>query len=754
MIRILLSFLMVIPFFTIAQSNQELPPPNILWISWEDVGPQLGCYGDSYADTPNLDRLASQGVLYQKAYANYPVCAPARTGIITGMFPSSYGGQHMQCRTIPPQEVRLFPQYLREAGYYCTNDSKDHYQMAYDPDIVWDQQQKGARWHGRTRNQPFFSVINFNTTHEGHSRTQNFNWVKEVRSAIGNRKHDHAEAPLPPYFPDTEDVRDNVALYYDNMTYTDSVVGEIFNQLKAEGLWDNTIVFFWGDHGWGLSRGKRWPYESGLRVPLIIRVPEKYEPYFRSGQSPGTETGELVSFLDFAPTMLSLAGIQIPDYMQGRAIIGPQQQDPPRQIFVGRDRMDETYELMRGVITDDYLYLRNYRPFLPYVQTVRTMERQSIMQDWRRLYQENKLNQEQSLFFQYPKPAEELYDLKADPHQINNLAGSKKHSKILQELRQQHLSWAKNVGPAGDVGLIPEAEFDQMKWPDGDWPKTGKPYFTTENRNYWNGEIEINIEAPTPGSTIAWRFRGEEKWRIYQQPIALSPGRILEAKASRLGFYTSPVVTYRLGQESAPGEDPASDYWPWQELVNEKDLLPQILDVKSLDLESKAALNGYYEYLENPSGTIRYWATQGIRNHSKSNSEKEKAIAVFKNLLNDDSEIVVIEAAHGLCQWGNYDLGIPLLRAALDHRQASVRLYALNVLDKMGQKAEMALPFPEIPLGTANNYTHRIYIRIYKRLGIKPRDLEYATPEQVRDIQGVYNTIILENQWDYQFPPQ
>ena len=738
-------------------AQNELPPPNIIWISWEDVGPHLGAYGDEYAITPNMDKLAEEGLTYLNAYSNYPVCAPARTTIITGQYASSYGGQHMQCRAIPDQAVRLFPHLLRKAGYYTTNDGKAHYQMGFDNDVVWDRYHyniwdpKNAKslYEGRKSEQPFFTVINFGTTHEGHSRMQRQEWVRTVQAAIGNKKHDPDEAPLPPYFPDTEKVRDNVALYYDNLTYTDSVSGIILKQLEEEGLDENTIIMFWGDHGWGLSRGKRWPYLSGLRIPLIVKIPEKYREVMLSKRNykPGDKIEEMVSFVDFAPTLLSMAGIEVPDYIQGQAFLGDQAENPREYVYGGRGRMDETYECMRTVLDQDYLYIRNYMWHLPYLQTVRTMERQQIMQEWRRLYKEGDLNDAQDNFFSFPKSVEELYDLKEDPHQINNLADKKKYSNVLERFREENKSWMKEIN---DVGLIMEPELDMMKWPDGNWPETADPVFSTDYRNYWNGEVEVTISCPTPDASIVWKYAGENDWRLYNQQVVVGPGRTLQAKATRLGFYTSKVAEFSLGMDEFEKRD-HSDYQPWQEKVKEQNLVERLIELKELDLQGKTALNDYYQYLEEDAGSIRYWATVGIRTLSESRQEKEKAKETFLRLTKDPSPIVRIEAAYGLCEMGDLDTGVPVLRSALEHKQESVRLYAMNQLDKMGEKARLALPFPKIPLGTANNYSHRIFIRVYKRLGIKPEDLEYATPAQVQDIRGVYNTIILENLWDYGF---
>ncbi len=719
------------------------PPPNILWISWEDVGPHLGAYGDDYAITPNIDQLAQEGITYLNAYSNYPVCAPARSTIITGQYASSYGGQNMRSRNIPFDTVRLFPQLLKEAGYYCTNDVKTDYQLECDLDFVWDKTELGARWDGRKEGQPFFSVINLVTTHEGHSRTTNTLWVRKLEQILGSKRHDPKLAPIPPYFPDNEIVRENIALYYDNLTYTDSISGTILDQLENEGLMDNTIVMFWGDHGWGLPRGKRWPYQSGLKVPLIIRIPEKYQEAWSRNRNhaAGTKTDELVSFVDFAPTVLSMAEIEIPEYMQGQAFLGPTAKAPRQYVYGGRGRMDETYDCIRTVIDKDYLYIRNYASHLPHVQTIRTMEQHPIMKSLRELHAGNKLNGDQSKFFQATKPVEELYDLKKDPHQLNNLTNKASSQKLLMKFREKNTKWMMEIE---DVGLATEPILEARNRSNGTWPKTSGPTAVLK-RTFWNGDLEILLECTTPGASIAWRYRDIEEWKIYNKPLLLKSNSKVVAKANRVGY--SPSKKVEIGTDFKPS---ASDN-PVPGLKKFDLKLGTIHQMKELDLRGKDVLTDFYSYLKNHNESIRYWAVVGVRTLSETDPEKSRARDTLAQMILDNSPIVKIEAAYGLCELGDFDLGIPVLKEALTHPLETVRLFALNHLDKMGEKAQLALPFPEIPLGTANYYSSRIMIRIYKRLGIEPQDLTYAGPAQVEEIQRIYDGMVIENLWDYGF---
>lgn len=415
--------------------------PNILWITSEDNGPQLGAYGDTYANTPALDRFASQGVTYLNASSNAPVCAPARSTLITGMYAPSIGSQHMRCRATLPDGFRLFPAYLRDAGYYCTNNSKTDYNLQA-PDDTWDASGRNAHWRNRDPDQPFFSVFNITLTHESRVWPQ----------GDGLTDHNPAAAPIPPYHPDTTTARRDWAQYYDNMTRLDLRVGQILDQLEADGLADDTIVFYYADHGPGMPRGKRWLYQSGLHVPLIIRFPEKFSSL--APARPNSTSERLVSFVDFGPTALSLAGIALPDHMQGQPFLGDQATDARKYTFGYRDRMDERIDLSRSVFDGRYKYIRNYMPHRPQSQYLQYMHRMPTMVQWRQLFEDGSLSADQAAFFM-PKPIEELYDVHDDPHEVNNLANSPEHASVLTRMRSAHEQWAFDIV---DTGFMPEAE--------------------------------------------------------------------------------------------------------------------------------------------------------------------------------------------------------------------------------------------------------------------------------------------------------
>jgi arylsulfatase A-like enzyme len=420
----------------------ETEKPNILWITSEDNGPHLGAYGDAFATTPNLDRLAAKGRIYRHVWSNAPVCAPARTAIITGMYPQSAGAEHMRSMVSLPEGIRMFPQYLREAGYYCTNNSKEDYNLE-KPGTVWDESSSSAHWRNRAPGQPFFAVINFTSTHES-----------QIRLRPHTPVHDPDQVPIPPYHPDTPEVRQDWAQYYDKMTEMDTQAGRVLEQLKEDGLDANTIIFYYGDHGPGMPRNKRQPLNCGLSVPLILHIPEKFRTLADPDYRPGSQSDRLVGFVDLAPTVLSLAGIAPPESMHGSAFLGPFRRPDPEYLHGFRGRMDERYDMVRSLRDRRYVYVRNYMPHKIYGQHLDYMFQTPTTRIWKQLYDEGKLTPPQTHFWE-EKPAEELYDLEKDPHEIRNLAESPDHGPILRRLRREQQRFALQIR---DLGFLPEDE--------------------------------------------------------------------------------------------------------------------------------------------------------------------------------------------------------------------------------------------------------------------------------------------------------
>jgi len=423
-----------------AESARGLP--NILWLTSEDNGPHLGAYGDSYAVTPNLDALAGRGLRYLNAWSTAPVCAPARTTIISGVYPPALGAEHMRSGTRLPSFMKMYPQFLKERGYYCTNNSKKDYNLE-EPGKVWDESSRKAHWKNRKEGQPFFAIFNYTTSHESQLRKRPHTLV-----------HDPAKVRVPAYHPDTPEVRHDWAQYYDKITEMDGQVGKALEELAAAGLADDTIIFYYGDHGSGMPRSKRWPYNSGLQVPLIVHIPAKYKDLAPKEYVPGGSTDRLVGFVDLAPTLLSLVGIEPPKYMQGSAFMGEFEAKEREFNFGFRGRMDECYDMVRSVRDKRYIYIRNYMPHKIYGQYLEYMFQTPTTRVWRKLYDEGKLNEAQSRFWQ-TKPSEELYDLRADPDEIRNLAGLPEHKRTVRRLRKAQQQLARQIR---DIGFLPEGE--------------------------------------------------------------------------------------------------------------------------------------------------------------------------------------------------------------------------------------------------------------------------------------------------------
>ena len=419
--------------------------PNILWITSEDNSPFAGCYGDEFATTPNMDLLASQGFLYTHAFANAPVCAPARNTILTGVYASSGGHSHMRSQYPQSEIVKPYPLYLSEAGYYCTNNVKEDYNLpAEQAKGIWDESSNKAHYKNRQPGQPFFAVFNSTISHESslHRRTP----LDELR-------HDPAKVKLPPYHPDTPDMRHDWAQYYDRIEDMDAWIGNILEELEESGEAENTIVFYYSDHGGVLARSKRFLYGSGTQVPFIVRIPEKYKYLFPS-KKPGTKVDRLISFVDLVPTLLSIAGIPIPEYLQGNAFLGDQKTADPEYVFMFRDRMDERYDMSRAVRDKKFRYIKNYMPYRPHGQHLEYLWLAPSIRSWEAAYSNGECNEIQSQFW-LPKAAEELYDTENDPWEVNNLGNDPAYADVLQRMRNECTQWILRVR---DAAFIPEAD--------------------------------------------------------------------------------------------------------------------------------------------------------------------------------------------------------------------------------------------------------------------------------------------------------
>jgi N-sulfoglucosamine sulfohydrolase len=436
-------------FSLIALPTLAADRPNILWITSEDNSPYLGCYGDKLAQTPHLDKLASEGLRYRHAYSNAPVCSASRTTLITGMYPGTLGALNHRSSMSIPAAFKLYPQYLRDAGYYCTNNHKTDYNIAGVGDKIWNESSKKAHYQNRAKGQPFFAIFNFTTTHES-----------QVTPKVGAKKK-HRLSPqdivLPPYHPDTPEIRADWVNYYDQMTQMDTQVGALLTELEKNGLADETIVFYYGDHGGALPRGKRNIHDSGTRVPFIVRIPIKWQ-HLASAQS-GTWVDELISFVDLPPTLLNLCDVKVPAHFQGKVFLGKDRAEPRDHVFLYRARMDERYDTVRAIRDADFRYVRNYSPHRPWGQHYTyPFQVQASMRSWYAEFQAGHCNETQSAYWK-PKPSEELYQPEKDPFEVTNLASDATHQNRLGHMRKQ---LHEEILKTRDTAFIPEGMYQRL----------------------------------------------------------------------------------------------------------------------------------------------------------------------------------------------------------------------------------------------------------------------------------------------------
>lgn len=538
--------LLVMSMMSSALAQGPTPPPgkplNILVLSVEDMSLWLSCYGDNTAPTPNLDKLAKDGVVYDNAFVTTPVCAPSRHTMITGLYAISDGAMHMRNNSpskevlsvdphaydtipgydaVPPPDVRCFTEFLRAHGYYCTNAAKQDYQFDAPP-TTWDESSGKATWMHRGKDQPFFATFNNTWTHEGQAFPK-----AEVRSKAVTPE----DVKVPPYYPDTATVRKTLAQTYNNIVAMDGWVGDRLKELDDEGVADSTVVIFFSDHGVGLPRGKRNCYDLGLRVPLIVRFPD--------GKNAGTRDARLMSFLDYAPTILSLADIKPPDYMKGHPFLGQYKTEPPKYIFASSDRMDAKIDRLRAVSDGRFKYIRNYHPEMPILIDSAYRDRLAMMKDIYALRDSGKANADQWQVVAKTKPPEEFYDTKSDPNELKNIVDEPSIKPKLEEMRKAMDDWMKEVGDLGEIQ--PETKLvKEVIWPpDGNQPTTADPVGKLETVD---GKTQLTASDETKGASIGYRKKGDKIWQVYTKPAAVDAGEY-ELIAQRIGFKPSEVTT-------------------------------------------------------------------------------------------------------------------------------------------------------------------------------------------------------------------
>ncbi|MEL6255241.1 MAG: sulfatase [Bacteroidota bacterium] len=542
-----------------SESEKEIQQPNILWLIAEDMSPYLAAFGDSTIRTPNIDRLAAEGVRYTQVYSPSGVCAPSRAALATGMYPSSIGANHMRTNSftevtglppyeaVPPAEVKMFNEWLRQQGYFCTNNSKEDYQFKA-PLTAWDENGPFAHWRNRNSNQAFFSVFSFMTTHESglfepYGMLKNEKRLYQAGDTTYQLGHPYAKTPeaetpihiasdtifpIPPYLPDNEVVRRDLWKMYNNIAEMDKQIGAILDQLEEDGLLETTFIFFFADHGGPLPRQKRLIYDSGLRVPMIIRYPDK--------KFAGSIDEQLISFVDFAPTVLKLADVSIPGYMQGQTFIDNDKSER-KYIHAAADRFDAFTDVIRAVRDNRFKYIRNYRPDQGYYLPVSFRERIPTMAELLRLKDEGELNETQSLWFRDKKEPEELYDCINDPHELNNLAASPEYKEKLEELSKEMDRWLEEIS---DNPGKEERDLISELWKGAtEQPQTADPEYNVEGGR-------LHIRCKTDGASIAYKLKSSESgpWKIYKDPIEVLPGTDIEIKAHRIGYLSSNTLTF------------------------------------------------------------------------------------------------------------------------------------------------------------------------------------------------------------------
>ena len=439
---------------------KNLPRPNILWLTYEDTSPQfIGCYGDSLAKTPTMDRLAAEGVRFTSAFSTGTVSSPSRFCLITGMTPTTMGTGNHRSQYPIPEFVHGFPKYLREAGYYTSNNYKTDYNNAREKEMIaesWDESSGKAGWWKRKPGQPFFAV--FNSPHSHQSRTMTNPWSsyeKQVLQHLDSARMTAVDAPfeMPEFYRNSPEMRRQMSRVYNSISLTDQQFEGILDRLEKEGLKDSTIVFCFSDHGEGIPRGKGSSLGLGYRVPFIVWVPEMYKHLSPWGS--GVVTDRLVSFEDFGATVLALAGVEIPDYIEGEPFMGEKPAKEKEYVYGACDGLDSNNELSRSVTDGRYMYTRVFTCHQPWIRWMSYYDHGDIQKIMRKDYAAGLMNEAQAAIMQ-PRVVEYLYDLQNDKWEMKNLADKPEYGKILKKFRRK---MEEHVLSTRDAHFIPEYSY-------------------------------------------------------------------------------------------------------------------------------------------------------------------------------------------------------------------------------------------------------------------------------------------------------
>jgi N-sulfoglucosamine sulfohydrolase len=545
----------VVLFAHLAGAQAVPQRPNILLLMAEDMSARVGAFGDPVAVTPHLDALAAQGVRYTNTFTTAGVCAPSRAAHILAMHQISTGTQHMRSSTrpegsyysVPPDGAKAYPELLRAAGYYTYTDHKLDYQFSTvfphsGPSTIWDHEGAAAPdWNRRAPGQPFFGFISFMVTHESgifpplgkmpnsatHFLMQLMRWYSLDRPVIEVVKPQ--DVVVPPYYPDTQSVREDMARHYNNIAYMDEEVGAILAQLERAGLADSTIVIWTTDHGDGLPRAKRELFDSGIKVPMIIRWPAAFYP---DGLKPGAVEKRLISFVDLGPTILSLAGVPVPGNMHGRDFM-QKNAEPNEYIYASRDRIDAVMDRQRAVRDGRYKYIRSWYPDVPGGTDLAFRDNVDMVREMRAMYDAGQLNAVQRQWYE-PPGEERLFDLALDPFEVHDVSGDPQYRDVLRRMRRAMDNWLTRVG---DWSEEPESTMVARFEPDGKRRVTPAPTVLLRG-----GSLQVLPAAQ--GHSLEYRV-DDGDWRLYTGPITVQESSAIDARAVRYGWEESEIVSGR-----------------------------------------------------------------------------------------------------------------------------------------------------------------------------------------------------------------
>ncbi|MEM0924624.1 MAG: sulfatase-like hydrolase/transferase [Planctomycetota bacterium] len=484
-----------------ANANDE-SRPNILWVTSEDNSYHwIGCYGNEDAKTPNIDSLATDGIRYKYAYSNAAVCAVARNTLILGRYACSSGTHNMRSRYPVPSHFRTYPSFLQEAGYYCVNRSKTDYNFKTDDKSHWDECSSKAHWKNRAKDQPFFAVFNTTISHESSLFKNKTDGYRNRGVIPKEPSRDPSSVELPPHYPDTPEIRQDWVNYMDIVTAMDKQIGDWLNELDDEGVRENTIVFYYSDHGGILPRAKRYINDTGTHVPMIVRFPKKWQHLAPSPA--GTVSDRPVAFIDLPPTVFSLSGVEIPEQFQGRAFAGKAAASAEPYSFLYGQRFDSRMlRFVRGVTDGEYRYVRNFHPHRHRGIYTGYPHGQVGWQSLLKLKKSGSLNELQTAYWTIPQPTEELYHTEADPWELKNLADDPQFKDRLQRMREATLDKMREIR---DTGIVPESMYPSIS-------KTGTVYDYVNDESFPYEEVlQTALTAGDGGKGVMQSLRAAMK---------------------------------------------------------------------------------------------------------------------------------------------------------------------------------------------------------------------------------------------------